>query len=249
MSSTTALIVSASRSTFRDRSSLVFSFVFPSVLLIAFGLFFSGMQQAGGKSYMSILAPGLIAYSVGYTAVFAGANNLIVWRNNGILKILKASPVSRASVVGSRLVTAFIMGLVQTALLVILSLVPWFHLDLVETWPLIFLSALLGVVAFFSIGVVISNVVRTTEALAAILNAFFIPMSVFSGVFFPASLAPQWFQTVSYLIPLRYFANLNGHVFVANGSSTDLYLDIIVLGAIAVALFSIASRTLRWTDE
>ena len=65
----------------------------------------------------------------------------------------------------------------------------------------------LGVTAFLAMGVVIGNYANTPEAVAAIANCVMVPMAFLSGSFFPIDTMPEWLQTFSRILPLRYLSD------------------------------------------
>jgi ABC-2 type transport system permease protein len=216
---------------------------------VAFGLVSSAISSSGATSYINNLVPGIVAYGVGFSAVFGGANHLIVWRETGLLKLLQLAPVRRSTVVGARLGSALVLGLAQTALLFAVSLLPAFGLRLGASWPYLAVSTCLGVLAFFSIGVFISNYVKTTEALVAVVNVVFLVMAVISGVFFPLSVAPAWLKVVADFMPLHYLVSATNEFVQPHTNFSAALLDLGVLAGIAIVFFSVAAKTLRWDQE
>jgi len=76
--------------------------------------------------------------------------------------------------------------------------------------------------AFFSgLGVIVGLLIKDMESSAMIMNFFIMPMSFFSGTFFPVDNLPQTVKSVVYLFPLTHTniimraQALNGTVIVS----------------------------------
>ncbi|MEU7607532.1 ABC transporter permease, partial [Streptomyces sp. NPDC041003] len=71
MSAYTALTAAGYRAQVRDKATLFFTFAFPLLFLVVFGLIFSGQDvEETGRPYISYIAPGVMSWGVANAAVF-----------------------------------------------------------------------------------------------------------------------------------------------------------------------------------
>src|SRR5579859_3064541 len=168
MSGFVALSLSTQRAFIRDKTSLFFTFVFPLVFLVVFGLIFHGQSLPGGGHYIGSIAPGVMAWGVANGAVFGVAFTLMNWRRTEVLQLIRMTPARTQTVLSSRFVVAVTIGLIQSVLFIGVALLPAFGLHLSASWPLAVPVVVLGLAAFFTIGMVIGTFASSPEAVAAV---------------------------------------------------------------------------------
>jgi ABC-2 type transport system permease protein len=111
MSAQTALGRASYQAYVRDRTTLFFTFVFPLLFLVVFGLMFGEETVPGsGLPYIDYIAPGVLAWGVGNAAVFGAAFTLMQWRRNDVLRLIRMSPVALPTVLASRYLVALVIG-------------------------------------------------------------------------------------------------------------------------------------------
>lgn len=250
MSAYAALTRAGRRAYTRDKTTLFFTFAFPLLFLVVFGLIFSGKDvEQSGQPYINYIAPGVLSWGVANAAVFGVGFVLMQWRRDDILRLIRMTPVRLPSVLGSRYVLAVAIGLVQTALFVGVALLPPFGLTLSGSWPLAVPVLVLGITAFLALGVIVGSYAKTPEAVAAVANCLMIPMAFLSGSFFPLDAMPGWMQNLAQALPLYYLNNGVSAALTGNGSGSDIAVACGVLAAVAAVLGAIALKTFRWSDK
>lgn len=233
----------------RDRTTVFFTFAFPLVFLVVFGLLFRGQQVDGGLPYINYVAPGVLSWGVGNAALFGPAFALMHWRRDDILRLIWRTPTPLPTVLGSRFVVAVGVGLSQAVLFTAVALLPFFGLHLDGSWPLALPLLVFGVAAFLSMGLVVGSLADTPEAVAAIANCVMVPMAFLSGAFYPADLLPGWIRTASWVLPLRYLDDGLTDVLAGRASFGSLALDCGGLAAFTVVFGLIAARIFRWSNR
>ncbi|WP_433887570.1 ABC transporter permease [Streptomyces sp. CA-111067] len=249
MTAYTALTRAAYLASVRDRTTVFFTFAFPLVFLVVFGLLFRGQSVDGGLAYINYVAPGVLSWGVGNAALFGPAFALMHWRRDDILRLVWRTPTPLPTVLGSRFAVAVAVGLAQAVLFTAVALLPMFGLHLSSSWPLALPLLVFGVAAFLAMGLVVGSLADTPEAVAAIANCVMVPMAFLSGSFYPADLLPGWIQTMSWLLPLRYLDHGLTNVLAGRGGLGSLALDCGGLAAFAVLFGLISARTFRWSNR
>ena len=98
-----------------DPSELLTRAVQPALWLLIFGQVLARVRAipSGGVNYLDYLAPGILAQSVLFVAIFAGM--AIIWeRDLGVTHKYLASPTPRVALVAGKALAAGVRGLVQT---------------------------------------------------------------------------------------------------------------------------------------
>src|SRR5579859_5280888 len=134
-----------------DRTELYTRAIQPALWLIIFGETFSRLRAipSGGVPYLDFMAPGVIAQSALFVAIFYGIQ--IIWeRDAGILTKLLATPTPAASLIAGKAFGASVRSLIQAAVVVVLAALLGVHFP----WnPLVYLAAAVIIIlgaAFFS---------------------------------------------------------------------------------------------------
>ncbi|MER7741898.1 ABC transporter permease [Streptomyces sp. NPDC096538] len=248
MSAYTALVTAGYRAQARDAATLFFTFAFPLVFLVVFGLIFSGQDvEETGRPYISYIAPGVLAWGVANAAVFGIAFTLMQWRRDDLLRLIRMTPTRLPTVLAARYVLALGVGLAQAMVFISVSLLPGFGLELHVRWPMAVPVLILGITAFLGIGVIIGTYADTPEAVAAVANFLMVPMAFLSGSFLPLDMMPPWLQTLSRALPLRYLNDAVAASLVGRGGWEEIAVGCGVLVAFTLVLGAVALRTFRWS--
>ncbi|MFF2379662.1 ABC transporter permease [Streptomyces sp. NPDC058108] len=226
-----------------DRTELYTRAVQPALWLLIFGETFTRIKAipTGGIPYLDYLAPGIIAQSAMFIAIFYGI--MIIWeRDAGILTKLLVTPTPRSALITGKAFAAGLKALIQALVVVVIAAL----LGVALTWnPLKLLGVAVAVVlgsAFFScLSMTIAGIVLTRDRLMGIGQAITMPLFFGSNALYPVAVMPGWLQTVSRINPLSYQVDaLRGLLL---GTHAHLALDYGVL-VVAAALGILSASSL-----
>ncbi|MFJ9743230.1 ABC transporter permease [Streptomyces sp. NPDC101166] len=226
-----------------DRTELYTRAVQPALWLLIFGQTFTRLKAipTGGVPYIDYLAPGIIAQSAMFIAIFYGIQ--IIWeRDAGVLNKLLVTPTPRTALITGKAFAAGVKSVVQAVVVVVIAAV----LGVALTWnPLRLLGVAAIVVlgsAFFScLSMTIAGIVLSRDRLMGIGQAITMPLFFGSNALYPVGIMPGWLQAVSKANPLSYEVDaLRGLLL---GTPAHLALDFAVL-VVAAALGVAAASAL-----
>ncbi|MGE5637749.1 MAG: ABC transporter permease, partial [Chloroflexota bacterium] len=178
--------------------------------LAQLGSYFQGLgsniltSTFGTTSYISFMAVGMMAFTAVFTTMFSGMS--VVWdRRLGFMNKVLSTPVSRAVIILSKVLSAALRSMFQAAIILIIAVPLGFTVGAAFN-PL----NILGVFAFlFLICVGLSSLfiavnIRSSriETPMAVMNLLNLPLTFASSAFFPVERMPSWLQTVAYVNPL-----------------------------------------------
>ncbi|MFF4959260.1 ABC transporter permease [Streptomyces sp. NPDC001222] len=218
-----------------DRTELYTRAIQPALWLLIFGETFTRIKAipTGDIPYLDYLAPGIIAQSAMFIAIFYGI--MIIWeRDAGILTKLLVTPTPRAALITGKAFAAGVKALIQALVVVVIAAL----LGVAMTWnPLRLLGVAVAVVlgsAFFScLSMTIAGIVLTRDRLMGIGQAITMPLFFGSNALYPVAVMPGWLQAISKINPLSYQVDaLRGLLL---GTPSHLPLDFGVL-AVAAAM-------------
>lgn len=224
----------------RDKAALFFAFLLPLFFLVLFGVLFQDLGDGGESALRPIqyIAPGILSFGIAMSAVFASALTLVIWRQSGLLRRLRLAPVNTLVILGSRFAVTVAVALVQAVLFLAVAFLPFFGLRLESGWWMAAPLFLLGVLSFFSLGLLIGSVFRSEQAASAASNLVVLPLGFLSGTFFPLDFAPAWMDTVSLASPLRHM-NDGMLALLVRGEGAEA----LVLPCLALLVFTLVTAT------
>jgi ABC-2 type transport system permease protein len=198
-------------------------------------------EQLNAVSY---LVPSILGMALMQTGIFA-AIPLVADRQKLILKRLAATPLKRWQLIGSNVILRLLIALVQFVLIVSVGVFA-FNVKIVGSLIAIGGLAVLGSLAFTSLGYVIASLAKTEDAANGMTSAVQFPLMFLSGTFFPIAAMPSILQGVARFLPLTYLSDALRQVMVGGAAYAPLGLSVAILVGWTVACFGFAARRFQW---
>lgn len=200
------------------------------------------MQQTLGTSdYFSFMAVGMIAFTALFTTMFSGMS--VVWdRRLGFLNKALSTPVSRAVIIFSKVLSATLRSMFQAGLIIVVAIAFGLQfganfnpLNILGVFAIMFLVCV-GLSSLF-----IAITIRSTrmETPMAVMNLINLPMMFASNAFFPTKFMPDWLQTIAKFNPLTYTTDAVRQLLIFNTDYTQLAMDFTYVGIFAVVVATI----------
>jgi ABC-2 type transport system permease protein len=229
----------------REPMGFVGTLIMPVLVFIVLGRAFSvakpvAEQQVEVPFNVAILAAILIALS----AVQSLTAIISIYREGGILKRLRSTPLSPATIMGAQVVVKLVFTIISLTLLMLAGKRMFPGVMQVNVFSFT-LAVLLGTFSILSLGFVLASLVPTARFAQPIGALVLYPMLAVSGLFFPVARLPQWLQAIAYVLPTTHaVALLNG---VWNGSGWSAHWANVGALFVLFALFTaISTRVFRW---
>ena len=227
----------------RNRESAVFVFVFPPMLFLLLGSVYS--DTIDGERAVDVLLVGMLGYGCANTALAGLAISLVVRRESGMLKRVRATPLPAATYLAAVLLSTLVVFLLQMALTVLLGFV-LFSADAPASWVALVLVLLVGVAAFAGMGFGVASLIRSDEGASAVVNLIVLPMAFLSGSFGSTNDYPRALQAVADVLPLTYLLRLTKGAYLHGEYLTSDPTAVAVLVAWGVAGFVVAAKRFGW---
>lgn len=193
---------------------------------------------------VEFLTPGLLGWSIAVSGVFGSALTLVDWRQKGLLRRLRLSPLSTGEIAVARIVVSLGVALLQSVVFFAVSMTV-LGLHPSGSWWMSVPLVLLGTLAFLPVGLIAGAVAKSTEAASAIANLVTLPMAFLSGSFFPLEIAPGWVQNVAAALPLKYLVEGLTDVMVRGLGPSAAVGDMAVLALFGAVFCLVALRVVR----
>ena len=228
-----------------DSTELITRAVQPALWLLVFGEVMARIRAipTGTLSYLDFFAPGILAQSVLFIAIFYGI--AVIWeRDLGILHKFLASPTPRAALVLGKALSAGERSLVQAFIIYLLSLLLGVSLrfDLLALVGVL-LVVVLGSALFSTFSLIIACLVKTRERFMGIGQVLTMPLFFASNAIYPISVMPGWLQAISQVNPLTYEVDALRLLMITGGTGVyGLPVDLAVLLGTTAILVVVAAR-------
>ena len=228
----------------RSRELAFFTFLLPLILFVLLGSVY-GHDRIEGIRGSNYLEAGMLGYGV-VSVAFAGlAIFMVIRRESGILKRVRATPLPAWAYVTAVLVATLASFALNAAALIVLGRA-LFSVPFPDRWLSLVLTLLLGALAFAAMGLGLTVVVRSAEGSSAAVNAIYLPMSFISGAFFSPHSFPSFLRAIADVLPLTYFIRLVRDVMLHGQELWDRPGDIAVVAAWGVVGAIVALTRFRW---
>ena len=229
----------------REPMGFVGTLVMPVILFIVLGRALGANEpvttaQVDLPFNAAILAAVLIAIS----AVQSLVAIISIYREGGILKRLRATPLSPVTILGAHVVVKLIFTVISLALLLLAGrrLFPGVMQVNVFSFTM---AVLLGTLSILSLGFLIASVVPTARFAGLISAAALYPMIALSGLFFPLDRLPQGFQWISFILPTTHAVALLQGVWAGTGWEAQ-WVNVTALLVLFAAYTTLSSKVFRW---
>jgi len=228
----------------RSRELAFFTFLLPMIFYVLLGSTY-GKDTVDGVKGTRFLEAGMIGYGA-ISIAFAGlAIVLVIRRENGILKRLRATPLPAAVYISSVLGAFLLAFAVEVIGLVLIGRV-LFGVALPDRIGSLVLALLLGAVSFCGLGIGVTSLMRSAEGASAVVNAISLPMSFISGSFFSPRHFPSVLRAIADVLPLTYFLRLVRNVMLHGHEIWTQGTNVAVVAAWGLAGVIVALRSFRW---
>jgi ABC-2 type transport system permease protein len=227
----------------RNRESAVFVFIFPPLLFLLLGSVYS--DKIDGERAVDVLLVGMLGYGCANTALAGLAISLVVRRESGMLKRVRATPLPAATYLAAVLLSTLIVFLLQMMVTILLGFL-LFHADGPASWAALVLILIVGVAAFAGMGFGVASLIRSDEGASAVVNLIVLPMAFLSGSFGSTKDYPEVLQKIAEALPLTYLLRLTKGAYFHGEYLTSDLAGVAVLVAWGVGGYLVASKRFGW---
>lgn len=224
-----------------DRTELYTRAVQPALWLVLFGATFTNLKAipTGNIPYLDYLAPGIMAQSVMFLAIFYGIQ--VIWeRDAGVLSKLLVTPTPRTALVAGKAFAAGVRAVFQAIVVMLIAVILGVSFD---TNPLKVLGVLaiviLGAAFFACLSIILAGILLRRDRLMSIGQAITLPLFFGSNALYPVTLMPGWLQAFAAVNPLSYMVNALRALLLDTPGT--LVRDFAVMGGAALVSIILAS--------
>lgn len=216
----------------------------PVLLFVALGRLFSGGGTPSGRSTVELDLPVFSSLLIALNAVLSLVTVIAIYREGGILKRLRATPLRPHVILTAHVVVKLLMTAATLALTILVGAryYPIHGHVSITSYAVAFLFVTTSVL---SIGFVIASVVPTARFAQPVGSLLLYPMVALSGLFVPIESLPTTFRMLARLVPLTYAVSLLKGVWRGDPWAAhvgDMAALLVVFGLCT----ALSSKVFRW---
>src|SRR4051812_2258733 len=229
----------------REPMGFVGTLLMPLLVFIALGRAFGiGRSSVQAPVDVPFNAAILAALLIAISAVQSLVAIISIYREGGILKRLRSTPLSPVTIMGAQVAVKLVFTVVSLGLLMLAGrrLFPGVMRVNVFSFTM---AVVLGTFSILSLGFVLASIVPTARFAQPISAAVLYPMVALSGLFYPVERFPQWLQRIAYLFPTTHAVALLQGVWDGSGWSAH-WVNVAGLLVLFAVYTGLSTRVFRW---
>jgi ABC-2 type transport system permease protein len=195
--------------------------------------------------YVDWFVPGLIGMNMMFSGIFGVGFVLVRYRKNGVLKRLKATPVSAFEFVSAQVASRFVI-VVITSVVVFTATNLALGFVMQGSYLLLLVLTMFAVFCMISLGLIFATRITSEELASGLMNIVTLPMILVSGVFFSLEGSPPVLRAISRAFPLTHFVDGARAIMLDGAGVVQVAPHLLVLAGFTVAFLVVASLLFRW---
>ena len=195
--------------------------------------------------YIDWVIPGVMAMNIMWGALFGIGYVIVRYRTFGVLKRLRATPVTAVEFLSAQILS-------RLWLLLAVNVFIFFAMDFVVDFRMhgsyltLLLVFTLGCINLICCGLLIAARISSEELANGLLNLLAWPMMFLSGIWFSLEGAHPLMQKFALLLPLTHVTDAARAIMIDGQGLVDIADHLLVLGISSVILLYIGARIFRW---
>ena len=230
----------------REPVGAFFTLAFPLMMLFLFGTIYGNEPSPyfNGYGTVDISVPAYTSMIIGTTGIMGLTITMSAYREKGILRRLRATPLRPQVILAAQVVVIFLMTVLGMVLLILAGKVVY-GLRFDGNPFSIAVAFVLGSLSFFSLGFILAGVMPTARTGQVVGMAIFYPMLFLSGAGLPLEMLPDGVRKFSNFLPLTHVVTLLRGLWIGEPWSQHTTEVIVLLSLLAIGVL-VSSKTFRW---
>jgi len=204
-------------------------------------------QTVSGEAlrYVDWLIPGVLGMNVMFSSLFGVGYTIVRYRKNGVLKRLKATPLTALEFLSAQVVSRLWL-IVSVTSLVYAGTNLLVDFRMYGSYLTLFLVLLVGTFSLICLSLIIAARLASEETANGLLNMISWPMMMLSGVWFSLEGSPQIIQQAALLFPLTHMINAARSVMIDGAGLLDITPELLIMLAMSALFMTLGARSFRW---
>ncbi len=204
-------------------------------------------QVVSGREirYVDWLIPGLIGMNIMFSALYGVGYVIVRYRKNGVLKRLKATPLSAIEFLTAQVFSRLWL-ILAVAMVVFFGTNLFVDFAMYGSYLTLFLVFAAGAFCMISMGLVIAARIASEEFAEGMLNMISWPMMFLSGVWFSLEGTNPMVQQFAKIFPLTHMIDAARAVMFDGATLAGVMPELLVLAVMSAVFLTIGALLFRW---
>ena len=204
-------------------------------------------QTVSGRiiRYVDWIAPGVLAMNMMFSCLFGVGYVLVRYRKNGMLKRLKATPLTALEFLSAQICSRLWLTLASTVL-VFVGVAWLLELPMYGSYLNLVLVFALGAVSLISLGLVVAARIASEELAVGLLNALSWPMTFLSGVWFSLEGVHPVLQQCAQFAPLTHIIDAARAIMLDGAGLAAISGHLLALTVMSGLALALSAWWFRW---
>lgn len=192
------------------------------------------------------IVPGLMGVVLTMTMVMITGLAITRERERGTMENLLSMPTRPFEVMIGKVLPYVLVGYVQV-ILILLAAHFLFGVPVYGNIPMLFLSALVFIVANLAMGITFSTLAQNQLQAMQLSFFFFLPSLLLSGFMFPFRGMPQWAQSIGEMLPLTHFLRIVRGIMLKGNGVEEVVVQLWQIALFAAVVLVVGVKRYRQT--
>lgn len=204
-------------------------------------------QSLSGREirYVDWVIPGVLGMNIMFSALFGVGYVIVRYRKNGVLKRLRATPLSAFEFLSAQVVSRLLM-IVSVTTIVYIGTNLLVNFQMLGSYWLLLLILILGAMSLISVGLLIAARISSEEAANGVLNLISWPMMLLSGVWFSLEGSHPLVQQLALALPLTHMVSAARAVMIEGAGLAQVASQLVLLSVFSVVFIYLGAKSFRW---
>jgi len=190
------------------------------------------------------MVPGIICVLIMESLVILTAIAIVKEKERGTMEQLIVTPIRPFELILGKAIPFVGLGYVNVTV-VLLAGTYWFDVDISGSVPLLYALTGLFILTCLGMGLLASTISNTQQQASMTGQFLILPNMFFSGFMFPIASMPPLVQTLTYIIPLRYYITIARGIFLKGAGWSELKDEAGILLVYGILILTVASLSFR----
>ncbi len=195
--------------------------------------------------YIDWLIPGVLGMNMMFSALFGVGYVVVRYRKNGVLKRLKATPLTPLEFLTAQILSRLWLIMLVTCVIFIGAKF-FINFTMNGSYLNLFLVFMLGTFSIISLSLIIASRLTSEEFASGLLNLLSWPMMFLSGVWFSLDGLHPAMKTIAALFPLTHVINASRAIMIDGAGLLDIATPILTLLLMSIVFLLIGARWFKW---
>jgi ABC-2 type transport system permease protein len=221
--------------------------VFPVLIFLVAGRVVGGRMApsaVAASGFIQVSLPIIVSLLIVVSAVLSLATIISIYREGGILKRLRATPLRPQTILTAHVIVKLTLS-AATLVLMLLAGKRYYPAGIHISFFSFTIALLIGTLSILSIGFLIASIVPTARFAQPIGAAILYPMLGISGLFVPVAMMPPIIRAVARVLPTTYAVSLLEGIWKGEAWSAHLG-DVAALAVGFVICTAVSAKVFRW---